>query len=67
MKDGAGAQDGRRKIRVVYRVRIVLRLQAEGGVFAIDDSSLAGDCAVKEVSRIELHGGFRRPDLHLAS
>src|SRR4029079_5014275 len=47
----AGPQNGRRKSRLVRRVREVLRLEGETGAVAMRYAALSRDRAVEEVAR----------------
>ena len=49
-----------RKVRLVRRVRIVLRLQAEAAAAAVRSAALADQLAIEKIPRVELHARFRR-------
>src|SRR5271163_1049979 len=53
-------QFGRRKARVVGRIRKMLRLQAEGKSPLVDPAFLAGDRSVEKVSGVKLQSRFGR-------
>src|SRR3972149_4541535 len=57
-------QDRRREARLIRRIRIVLRLEAEAGAVPVNVPRLAGDRAVEEIARVELDtrlGGLDLP------
>ena len=49
---------------MVWRVWKMLRLKAESVAEVVDLAPLADDCAVKEVTRVELDSGLRGDHLH---
>ena len=63
----ARLDDRRRERRLVGRVGEVLRLEAEPEPVAVHRTALAGDRAVEEVPRVELHARLRRRDVHDAA
>src|SRR5258708_12210239 len=57
-----GYQNSRRKIGVVWRVREMLRLEAESGSPRVDLTSLSMNRAIKEVAAIKLNPRLSRPN-----
>src|SRR3989475_1459727 len=63
----AGLELGRRKFRLIGRIRKVLRLEAEGGPAAVNLAALSVHGAVEEVPGVELDPRLRGQDLHHAA
>src|SRR5208337_5548190 len=58
------AQHGRGEFRVIGRIGIVLRFQAECLPFAVGDAVLALEGAIQKIARVELDRRLGGPDLH---
>src|SRR4029450_7723299 len=56
-----------RKIRLIGRIGIVLRLEAESVALLVDMPGLAGDRAVEKIARVELHAGLGRRHVERAT
>src|SRR4029077_9561759 len=54
----------RRKVRVIWRIRKVLRLQAETGPMLVNGAILAFVRPVQKITAIKLQARFRREDFH---
>ena len=52
---------------MVRRIREVLRLEAECGVFRVNDAAWADEGSVQEIARIQLHARLGRMDLYHAA
>src|SRR5690348_3289907 len=63
----ARLQFGRGKIRVIRRVGIVLRLEAEAETVAVGDAALAVDAAVEEIAAVKLNARLRGQDFQFPS
>ena len=57
----------RRKVRVIWRIWKVLRLQAETGPVLVNGATLAFVRPVEKITAIKLHARFRRQDFHESS
>jgi len=55
-----GANDGRRKVRVVGGARKMLRLEAEAVAMVIATPAFADHRSIEKISGLELHAGLRR-------
>src|SRR3954462_9618968 len=58
-----GPQDGRRKCRLIRRVREVLRLEREARAVAERNTALSGHGAVEEVAGVALHARLGSVDV----
>src|SRR4051794_9791604 len=63
----AGPQRGRRKLRMVRRIRKMLRFETKSRSVRVITSSLARDRRIKKITRIELNTRLGRPDLQNAA
>src|SRR5258705_8886085 len=57
----------RRKVRVIWRIWKVLRLQAETGPVLVNGATLTLICPVEKITAIKLHTRFRRQHFHESS
>src|SRR5690606_26321983 len=60
----ARVERGARERRLIRRVGIVLRFQAEAVAFVVDVAVLAGDRTVQEIAAVELHARLGRVHFH---
>src|SRR3989442_251527 len=58
MKNRSRAQNRGRKIRMVHRVWVMLRFEAEGAVFLVSNTLLADDRPIEPDSGVKLHPGL---------
>lgn len=63
----SGLQNGIRKVRMIRRIRIVLRLQAESVTPLVDVAALSSDASIQEVTRVELHSRLCRRHFEYAA
>ena len=59
-----GTQHHRREVRLVRRVRVVLRLQAQPAALDVGLAAAALDRSIQEVAGVELHARLGGGDLH---
>src|ERR1051326_1837757 len=52
------AQNGGGKVRMVNRIRVMLRFQAESSVLRIKDAADAGLLPIQMIGRVKLHAGL---------
>ena len=58
-----GLDQRRREVRLVRRIRVVLRLQAEAAAALVRTSALSLQLPVEKIARVELHARFGGRDL----
>src|SRR5687768_13220172 len=63
----AGLQIGRRKVRLVRGIGILLRLHAEAAPMRVHGAPFALERPVKEIAHVKLHSGFFSRDLERPS